>query len=49
MALSKKGLTSGAIKGLTVRCFIVCFVWPCYEPYKAICRSYCFIQVSPHQ
>ncbi|CAI9566104.1 unnamed protein product, partial [Staurois parvus] len=46
MALGRKGLTSRAIKGLTVCfvCFIMesspphCFVWFCIaEPYKAVC------------
>ncbi|CAI9539715.1 unnamed protein product [Staurois parvus] len=29
MALGKKGLTSGAIKGLTVCCFTLCAVFHC--------------------
>ncbi|CAI9549766.1 unnamed protein product [Staurois parvus] len=46
MALGRKELTSGAIKGLTVCVFLQCavsahcFVLLCYaEQYKAVCRS----------
>ncbi|CAI9538745.1 unnamed protein product [Staurois parvus] len=44
MTLSRKGLASGTIKGLTVCCFTVCsrcFVLLCYaEQYKAVCKSW---------
>ncbi|CAI9549619.1 unnamed protein product [Staurois parvus] len=46
MALGRKGLTSGAIKGLTCVCCVCaslyahCFAWLCYaQAWKAVCRS----------